>query len=115
MSKLLRNTKVIANGKQGESDVHFGWLAKAIVATLLSLGVLGIERLFVISTKIEVLDERTTRTAIALTALEIELRARVDKAALEHTSFLTHDEFATWLHKSHMEPNANRNFRYRSY
>jgi len=97
-------TKVIVNGKKGESDLHVGWFAKLVIAALLAMLGAAVNRAFYISAKIDILEDRQLRMALdmrentnAIKSVTDDLARKFADAQGIHAGMLTREEFFRYM------------------
>lgn len=102
--KRAMGTRVVKNGNPMVSDVHFGWLLKAIFVAILGLCAAGVQRAFYISTKVDMIDERILQAQREATearreaeSLRIEMNVHAVEAARIHELYLRRDEFLSYM------------------
>ena len=96
---VFRGTKVVRNGHEGEADVHFGWAVKLVAAALIGLASVAVQRAFVISAKIEVIESRQ------LTVMELVQEQDTRLHDIERTAF-TKEEFDRLLSLGYLSPGS---------
>jgi len=107
-------TKVIANGDPRVGDVKLGWFAKIVIGAALAGLTAGVNRLFYISAKIDVIDERTITTdrharenAEEIKKVREDLAEKYAKAQEVHAGFLKRDEFFDYMAPEIRRPRRN--------
>jgi len=104
LARQFSRTKIVVNGVPGESEVRVGWLAKLMAAAVIAGLGSGVNRLFYISAKIDVLEERTTEmkrvsegNVAAIRSVADDLAKKYADAQGIHAEFLKKDDFYRYM------------------